>query len=80
MKCKICDVYIQRYERYTNFYYCIECDKTYEYEIEEIMDKKIKKIIKKTDSLEKDEKKLLKLDKKNDKIVDKAKSKMKGKC
>ncbi len=39
-----------------------------------------KKIIKKTDSLEKDEKKLLKMDRKNDKIVDKAKKKMKEKC
>lgn len=44
------------------------------------MDAKIKKIIKKTDSLEKDEKKLLKADRKNDKIVDKAKMKIKGKC
>ena len=43
------------------------------------MDAKIKKIQKKTKSLAKDEASLLKMDKKNDKIVDKAK-KMKGKC
>jgi len=42
------------------------------------MDKKIKTLIKKTDSLEKDEKKLLKADRKNDKIVDKAKKMKKG--
>lgn len=44
------------------------------------MDKKIK-AIEKTNSKEgKQLKSLAKLDKKNDKIVDKAKSKMKGKC
>ena len=44
------------------------------------MDKKIKRIIKNTDKVVKEEKNLLKADKKNDKIVDKAKMKMKGKC
>ncbi len=44
------------------------------------MDKKIKKIMKDTKHVEKEEKSLLKMDKKNDKIVDKAKKKMKGKC
>jgi len=44
------------------------------------MDKKIKKIISKEKVLEKDTKSLLKADKKNDVIVDKAKKKMKGKC
>lgn len=44
------------------------------------MDKKIKALEKKTKNLVKDEKKLLKADKKQDKIVAKAKMKMKGKC
>jgi hypothetical protein len=44
------------------------------------MDKKIKALQKSTKSLEKKESSLLKMDKKNDKIVDKAKKKMKGKC
>lgn len=44
------------------------------------MDKKIKKLITKTKGLEKSEKDLLKVDEKQDKIVDKAKKKMKGKC
>lgn len=44
------------------------------------MDKKIKKIQKKTKSLEKDEAQLLKMDKNHDKILDKAKKKMKEKC
>jgi len=43
------------------------------------MDKKIKKLTKDTEKVVKQEKSLLKEDKKNDKIVDKAK-KMKGKC
>jgi len=43
------------------------------------MDKKIKAIMKDTKKIEKKESSLLKADKKNDKIVDKAK-KMKGKC
>ena len=46
---------------------------------EYFMDKKIKKIQKGEKSILKDTKELLKMDKKNDKIVDKAKS-MKGKC
>ncbi|CAB4164460.1 hypothetical protein UFOVP816_35 [uncultured Caudovirales phage] len=44
------------------------------------MDKKIKKLEKKEKSLVKDTKSLLKEDKKHDKIIDKAKKKMKGKC
>ncbi len=44
------------------------------------MDKSIKKLQKKTKAIVKDESKLLKQDKKNDKIIDKAKIKMKGKC
>lgn len=44
------------------------------------MDKKIKKIQKDTKKLVKEESSLLKADKKHDKIVDKAKMKMKGKC
>lgn len=44
------------------------------------MDKKIKAIQKGTAKLAKQESSLLKADKKNDKVVDKAKSKMKGKC
>ena len=47
---------------------------------EDYMDKKIKKVIKTETAALKDTKKLLKADKKNDKIVDKAKAKMKGKC
>lgn len=46
-------------------------------EREAIMDEKIKKIIKDTKGLEKKEKKLLKMDKKQDKIVEKAKKKLK---
>jgi len=44
------------------------------------MDKKIKALEKKTKGLLKGEEKLLKTDRKNDKVVDKAKKKMKGKC
>lgn len=44
------------------------------------MDKKIKALAKKEKALVKDTKSLLKADRKNDKIVDKAKKKMKGKC
>lgn len=44
------------------------------------MDKKIKALEKKTKELVKGEKMLLKADKKNDKVVAKAKMKMKGKC
>lgn len=44
------------------------------------MDKKIHKLQKTTKKLAKEESSLLKADKKNDKIVDKAKMKMKGKC
>jgi hypothetical protein len=44
------------------------------------MDKKIKKLQKSTQKIVKQEKSLLKADRKNDKIVDKAKMKMKGKC
>ena len=43
------------------------------------MDKKIKKIMKKEVGAVKETKELLKMDKKQDKLVDKAK-KMKGKC
>lgn len=46
---------------------------------EYFMDKKIKKVIGKEKEAVKETKELLKMDKKNDKIVDKAK-KMKGKC
>lgn len=42
------------------------------------MDKKIKKIIHETKELEHKEKSLLKLDKKHDKAVDKAKKKLKS--
>lgn len=45
-----------------------------------IMDKKIKKLEKGTKKILKEEKSLLKEDKKHDKIIDKAKMKMKGKC
>lgn len=31
MKCEVCDLYVQKHERYTTFYYCLECDKTYGY-------------------------------------------------
>jgi len=44
------------------------------------MDKKIKKLEKGTKKILKEEKSLLKEDKKHDKIIDKAKMKMKGKC
>ncbi len=44
------------------------------------MDKKIKKIMSENAKESKDLKGLLKADKKNDKVVDKAKMKMKGKC
>jgi hypothetical protein len=44
------------------------------------MDKKIKALQKATKSLSKKESSLLKEDKKHDKIVNKAKKKMKGKC
>lgn len=44
------------------------------------MDKKIKALTKDTKKLVKKEKSLLKEDKKHDKIIDKAKMKMKGKC
>ena len=44
------------------------------------MDKKIKELQKSTHKLMKKEAALLKADRKNDKIVDKAKAKMKGKC
>ena len=44
------------------------------------MDKKIKKLQKDTKKLAKEEASLLRQDKKHDKIIDKAKSKMKGKC
>lgn len=42
------------------------------------MDKKIKSLIKDTKKLESKEKNLLKADKKNDKIIEKAKKKLKG--
>ena len=44
------------------------------------MDKKIKKIITKERDLERNTKSLLKEDKVHDKLIDKAKKKMKGKC
>ena len=46
------------------------------------MDKKIKKLMKGTKQLQKEEKSLLKEDKKHDKVIDRAKKKMKakGKC
>jgi hypothetical protein len=44
------------------------------------MDKKIKSLITKTKGIEKSEKSLLKEDKKHDKVINKAKKKMKGKC
>ena len=44
------------------------------------MDKQIKKLQKKTKTILKDEKHLLKEDKKHDKVIDKAKMKVKGKC
>lgn len=44
------------------------------------MDSKIKKLQKGTQKLAKEEAELLKMDKKNDRIVNKAKKKMKGKC
>ena len=43
------------------------------------MDKKIKKVIAKEKSAVKETKELLKIDKKHDKVIEKAK-KMKGKC
>ena len=48
--------------------------------IEVIMDKKIEKIQKDTKDLQKQEGELLKMDKKHDKVIAKAKKKMKGKC
>lgn len=48
-------------------------------EIEE-MDKKIKALQKDTKKLAKKESSLLREDKKHDKVIDKAKKKMKGKC
>ena len=44
------------------------------------MDKKIKSLQKDTQKLAKKESALLKEDKRHDKIIDKAKKKMKGKC
>lgn len=44
------------------------------------MDKKIKKLQKDTKKLAKEESQLLKMDKKHDKVIAKAKMKMKGKC
>lgn len=44
------------------------------------MDKKIKKLQKDTAKIAKEEKSLLKEDKKHDKLIEKAKHKMKGKC
>lgn len=43
------------------------------------MDKKIKGLMKETDKLKRKEKTLLKEDVKHDKLIDKAKSKLKGK-
>lgn len=43
------------------------------------MDKKIKKLMKDTKHVEKEEKSLLKADKKHDKIIDKAKKKLRKK-
>jgi hypothetical protein len=48
--------------------------------LDNYMDKKIKALQKSTNKVVKEEKSLLKADKKNDKVVDKAKMKMKGKC
>lgn len=47
---------------------------------EDYMDKKIKALQKDTKKVVKKEAELLKADKKNDKVIDKAKAKMKGKC
>jgi len=47
---------------------------------EDYMDKKIKKLQTATGKLVKQEASLLKEDKKHDKVIDKAKAKMKGKC
>lgn len=82
MKCGTCERRIYPSEIYSTFYYCHHCDWTYEYEEKEekLMDKKIKKLQKDTKKLAKEESQLLKMDKKNDKIVDKAKKKMKEKC
>jgi hypothetical protein len=44
------------------------------------MDAKIKRLQKDTKKLQKEEASLLKEDKKHDKIIDKAKRKIKGKC
>lgn len=44
------------------------------------MDKKIKKVLSKEKGAVKETKELLKMDKKNDKIVDKSKKMKKGKC
>lgn len=44
------------------------------------MDAKIKKLQKDTKKIAKEESSLLKEDKKHDKLIDKAKKKMKGKC
>jgi hypothetical protein len=44
------------------------------------MDKKIKKLQKDTKKIVKEESSLLKEDKRHDKVIDKAKKKMKGKC
>lgn len=44
------------------------------------MDRAIKGLMKQTDKIKEKEKVLLKEDRKNDKLVDKAKKKMKGKC
>jgi hypothetical protein len=44
------------------------------------MDEKIKKLQKNTQKIVKEEASLLKEDKKHDKIIDRAKKKMKGKC
>lgn len=50
-----------------------------EYQLD-YMDKKIKKLQSSTNKIVKEEASILKADKKNDKIVDKAKKKMKGSC
>lgn len=54
---------------------CEICKKKWEH-----MDKSIKKLQKDTKKIVKEEAHLLKEDKKHDKIIDKAKKKMKGKC
>jgi hypothetical protein len=61
----------------------VTLDDLYLYELgyyKDSMDKKIKRLTKDTQKVVKQEKSLLKADKKNDKIVDKAKAKMKAKC